>query len=127
LYVYCNIEARSRNHCCRGKVTSIKYMSVCLNYLFSYPACKSRVLCAVLLSVACPAVSHFSTLSHERYDFRGGGGGVCRKNFFVFFLLWTVFIFVSTSNMEGGLVGGGGGELLNVKCLFVLIFSTAPL
>ena len=66
-------------------------MSVCLNYLFSYPACKSRVLCAVLLSVACPAVSHFSTLSHERYDFRGGGG------------------------------------LLNVKCLFVLIFSTAPL
>jgi hypothetical protein len=26
--------------------------------------------CAILLSVACPALQHFSTLSHKRHDFR---------------------------------------------------------
>ena len=26
----------------------------------------------ILLSVACLALLHFSTLSHKRYDFRGG-------------------------------------------------------
>jgi len=25
MYVYCNIKARSRNHCCRGQATSVTY------------------------------------------------------------------------------------------------------
>ena len=32
---------------------------------------------AILSYVACPALKHFSTLTHKRHDFRGfGGGGV---------------------------------------------------
>jgi hypothetical protein len=39
MYVQRNIEARSRNHCCRGKAISITYsVSVCS---LSYPACKA--------------------------------------------------------------------------------------
>ena len=30
--------------------------------------------CAILSSVACPAVQHFSTLAHDSTIFRGGGG-----------------------------------------------------
>ena len=30
MYVSHNIEARSRNHCCRGKAISITYLSVCV-------------------------------------------------------------------------------------------------
>jgi len=32
--------------------------------------------CAILSSVACPAVQHFSTLAHDSTIFRGGGGDV---------------------------------------------------
>jgi len=71
LYVYCNIETLSPNHFCHGKVISIKYMSVCLNYFINYPACKSRVLCVILSPVACPAISYFSTLSMNGMIFGG--------------------------------------------------------
>ena len=55
MYVYRNVEARSRDHCCRVCVCSL-----------TYPAC------AILLSVACPTVQYFFFNSHERRDFRGG-------------------------------------------------------
>jgi hypothetical protein len=41
---------------------------VCLCSL-SYPASKGHS-CTILLSVACLAASYFSTLSHNRHDFR---------------------------------------------------------
>ena len=43
---------------------------VCMNSCFSYPACNSYLLCAVLSYVACLAVPYFITSSHKRYDFR---------------------------------------------------------
>jgi hypothetical protein len=59
MYVYRNIEARSYNHCCSGKATSITYSGcVCL-----------QSACAVLSSVACLAVQ-FSTLPHKQHDFQ---------------------------------------------------------
>ena len=51
-HAYRNIEARSYNHCCRGKA-----------------ACKAHAP-YILPPVACPAVLYFSTLSHKWYDFR---------------------------------------------------------
>jgi hypothetical protein len=39
-----NIEARSRNHCCRGKSLSIKYSGACVCVCsLSDPACKVHV------------------------------------------------------------------------------------
>ena len=36
--------------------------------------------CAILSSVACPALQYFSTFSNTRHDFgRGGGGGVTER------------------------------------------------
>jgi hypothetical protein len=40
----------------------------------------------LLMSVACPAVQYFSTLSHKQHDFRGGGGEVTEREMFFFFL-----------------------------------------
>jgi hypothetical protein len=34
-----------------------------------------RVRRVIMSPVACMAVPYFTTLSHKRYDFRGGGGG----------------------------------------------------
>jgi hypothetical protein len=60
-----NIEARSRNHCCRRKAISNNYiyrMCVCS---LSYPACKAHAW-----YVACADVPCFTTLPHKRYDSR---------------------------------------------------------
>jgi hypothetical protein len=60
-------EARSRNHCCRGKVISITY-SECVSVALVIQHAK-RMRRVILSSVVCPALPYFSTLTHERYDF----------------------------------------------------------
>ena len=53
----CKVEARSRNHYCRGKILSTKH-----------PTFK-RMRRVMMPSVTCPAVLYFSTLSHKSHDF----------------------------------------------------------
>jgi hypothetical protein len=62
-----NTEARSRNHCCRGKAISITY-SECVSVALVIQHAK-RMLRIILPSVACLALQYFST-SHKRHDFQ---------------------------------------------------------
>ena len=63
-----DIEARSRNNCCRVKAISFTY-SECLSVaLFFQHAMSMRRI--IVSSLACPALQYFSTLSHKRHDFR---------------------------------------------------------
>ena len=56
--------------------------------------------CAILSSVACPAVQYFSTLSHKRHDFRGEKMNIkCAFSFSLQLLSETFFILSTERDM----------------------------
>jgi hypothetical protein len=62
MFIQAKIQARSCNHCCRGKAISITYTECVSVALFIQHAMRMRSI--ILSSVACLAVPYFSTLSH---------------------------------------------------------------
>jgi hypothetical protein len=68
MYVKYNIEARSCNHCCRGKAISITYSACVFVCLVTQHV--ERMHRIIVSSVASPALQYFSMLSHKRHDFR---------------------------------------------------------
>jgi hypothetical protein len=77
-----NIELRSRNHCCCGKAIRTTYSEYVTVALVIQHA--NRVRRIMSSSVACLNLKYFSTLSHKRYDFRGGGKVLNTKRVFWF-------------------------------------------
>jgi len=63
-----NNEERSRNHCRRGKAISITYPE-CVSVALVIQQVK-RMRHIILSFVACLVLSHISTFSHTRHDFR---------------------------------------------------------
>ena len=66
IYVQCNIQARSCNHCCSGKTISITY-SKCV-FVALGTQCEMYMRHFVICCLSGSPV--FSTLSHKRHDFR---------------------------------------------------------
>jgi hypothetical protein len=73
MYAHRNIEARSRNHCCRRKAISTKHYE-CVSVALVIRHAK-RMRRIILSSMARLTLPYFSTLSHKRHDLREGGGG----------------------------------------------------
>jgi len=69
------MEARSSHHFRCGIAIRMTY-SECL---FVALGIQHAIACAILSSVACPALQYFSTFSNTRHDFRGGGEVTKRK------------------------------------------------
>ena len=67
--IFIDIEARSRNHCCRGNEINITY-SECVSVAFvsQHPKRMRRITSPF---VTCLAVSYIYILSHKRHDFWG--------------------------------------------------------
>ena len=63
-----NAVASSSNYCRSGKEISITY-SECVSVALGIQHAM-RVRRFLLSSLACPSLLYFSTLSHERHDFR---------------------------------------------------------
>ena len=62
------IEARSRNRCCCEKAISITYYeSASVAIVIQHATRMPRI---IFSSVPCLAVTHFSTFSHQRHEFR---------------------------------------------------------
>jgi len=68
MYVERNIEARSHDHYCRGKATTITH-SECVFVVLAMRHAK-RMRHITLSPVACPTLPYFATLFHKRHDFR---------------------------------------------------------
>jgi hypothetical protein len=66
-YVIHNVQARSPNHCCRGKAMSITYCECVFVALVFQQAKRTRRV--ILPPVTCPSVPYFSTLSQKLHDF----------------------------------------------------------
>ena len=61
----CNSDARSLNHCCRGKTLSVTYSEcVSVALVIEHAMCMRRIVICGL------TVPYFSTLSHKNHDFR---------------------------------------------------------
>ena len=67
MYVLRNIEARSRNHCHRGKAESIT-CSECVSLALVIQHAK-RMRRIIVSSVACPSLFYFCTLPRKRHNF----------------------------------------------------------
>ena len=67
MYVQCNIQVCSCNHCCPRKAVSItNYEHVSLALIIQHT---KRMRHIILLYVACLAQQYFTTLSHKQHTF----------------------------------------------------------
>jgi hypothetical protein len=63
-----NVEARSRNHCCRGKAICVTHTGCVFVALIIQHEMRMRRV--ILSHVSCLTLPYFSTLSPEENDFR---------------------------------------------------------